>query len=174
MDYNSSIDRDVLEDISTLCQQADTGSVVIVTINANKNSLPKLDSDGKKLENLRDQLHYCAGDLIPQELPIGVEKASQFPSFLASIFFDHMRRNIQSAGRENDLMFPLLNIVYRDGTPMIVVGAVIAKNSEIQQIKTTVNSWNQFWLMDEDKQLQICVPTLTLKEKSSLDPINAM
>ena len=171
LDYCSTVDEDVLKDISTVCQNALTGSVIIVTINADKKTLSNLDSDGQEFEDLRNRLHYHAGDLIPQTLPPKVGQASKYPKFLASILFNHMKREINSAGRENDSLFPMLNICYRDGAPMIVVGAVIADNSYIKRINDTVDSWNDFWSMSEDKQLDISVPPLTLKEKSSLDQL---
>ena len=110
LDYDTSLDGPVLEDLSTLCQHALTGSLIIVTINARKSSLPDKDADNRKFSSDEEMLRYYGGDLIPQTLPMGATQTSKYPSFLASLIFQHIRRQVRKAGRENDRIVPLFNI----------------------------------------------------------------
>ena len=171
LDYDTSLDGPVLRDLSTLCQRALSGSVLIVTINAHKKSLPNKDADEQEFESDEARLRYFAGDLIPQTLPKGAMQASKYSAFLASVIFDHMRRQVRKAGRENEQLLPLFNIRYSDNAPMITVGAAIVDEVQAQKTTALIEAKNLVTLMNESNQLSIGVPPLTLKEKASLDQL---
>ena len=171
LDYDTSLDGPVLKDISTLCQRAQTGSLVIATINAHKNSLPNKDPDDREFQNPEERLRHFAGDLIPQALPRGTMQASKYPRFLASLLFLHMQRQVRKAGREDDWIVPLFNIRYKDNAPMITVGAVIDHQGCAEKISEVLEGKGTIPRMNDRKQISIEVPPLTLKEKATLDQL---
>lgn len=170
LDYDTSIDGPVLGDLATLCQRAPTGSVVIVTINARKKSLPNQDADGKEFPNDEERLRYVAGDLIPQNLPKTIQ-TSKYPCFLATLIFNHMRHHVRVAGRQNELIFPLFNIAYKDNAQMLTVGAIVTDGQSSQETSIALETGNVNMSMDEKIQISINVPPLTLKEKATLDQL---
>ena len=171
LDYDTSINGPVFKDLSTLCQRALTGSLLIVTINAHNKSLPDKDEDGQKFGSEQERLRFFAGDLIPQRLPKGVTQRSKYPAFLASLLFMHMRRQLRLAGRVKDRIVPIFNIKYRDNAPMVTVGAAITDEQYAKKTATALKDKNVIRQMDENEQLSIGVPPLTLKEKATLDQL---
>ena len=171
LDYDTSFDGPVLDDLSTLCRYVQTGSMMIVTLNAHKRSLPNQDAENREFQNDEERMrHYC-NDLIPQPFPRGCMQTAKYPAFLASLVFLHIRRQVRKAGRENDQVVPLFNISYKDNAPMITVGAAIASQQHSQEIKQVLHSNSTVPKVDENKPLMIGVPPLTLKEKSTIDQL---
>lgn len=170
LDYNKSIDGTVLPDLTTLCQRAMTGSLLMVTINASKNGLPNKDPEDREFSDDQERLRFFAGDLIPSKLPRGALQGSGYPHFLASILFMHMRRQLRKAGREKDRIVPIFNIRYQDNAPMLTVGAAIAE-AKLAEKTATVLEKTIAGRMNENDQLSIRVPPLTLKEKATIDQL---
>ena len=171
LDYDKSLDGPVLEDLATLSQRALTDSLMIVTINADKRSLPDKDADNLAFESDETMLRYYAGDLVPQTLPAGAMQGSKYPSFLASLLFQHIRRQVRRAGREDDVVVPLFNIKYQDNAPMLTIGVAIVDPQRAEETAVAVSDGIMVKRMDERNQLSIDVPPLTLKEKVTLDQL---
>lgn len=171
LDYDTSIEGPVFKDISTLCQRAPTGSIIITTVNAHRDRLPKQDENNTEYESFSDRLRALAGDLIPQTLPKGAEQTTGYPPYLASIIFAHMQRQILAAGREGENITPLLNIGYSDNAPMITVGGIITTKSKNNEIKELFDIKNLSKFTDQNEHLKIGVPPLTMKEKAVLDQL---
>ena len=175
LDYDSSITESILVDLSILCQRMSTGSVVIVTVNANKNSLPSKNENDQEFENHVDRLRYALGyfarDLIRQDQKTEDMTTSKYPKFLANTINKHLNRQIRKAGREKDCTVPLLNINYKDGAPMLTFGAVVTRKEEVQQTIEALKNGTTVERMDVDNQISIHFPPLTFKEKSALDQL---
>ncbi len=171
LDYDSSLEGPVLTDLPTLCRRAPTGSIIIVTVNAHRGRLPSHDENDNEYESFTDRMRALAGDLIPPEVPKEAAQASGYPSYLASVLFDEMHRQVRMAGREDEALLPLFNIGYSDNAPMITVGGVIADEPRAQQIRTVLEDKDLGAFLDEQRHLQIGVPPLTLKEKAGLDQL---
>lgn len=171
LDYDTSLNGPVLKDLSVLCRRALLGSVLIVTINADRRSLPDKNENGVEYKNLADRLRAIAGDLVPQTLPKAALQKSGYPPYLASLLFSHMRRAIRTAGRESEHLLPLFNIGYSDNASMITVGAAIIDEARALEATTRLDENNMSAFLDETKQLKIGVPPLTIKEKISLDQL---
>ena len=172
-DYDTSLSGPVLTDLATLCRDALTGSVVIATINANKSSLPRDDENGREFGNDEARLRYCVRDfpeIVPRRLPKTTMQKAHYRGFLGRMIFQHMRRQVHTAGRVNDQVVPLCNIAYSDNASMITVGAAIV---DAQGAKETDGALGDRGIgpMDEENQLTIGVPPLTLREKQTLDQL---
>ena len=171
LDYDTGLDGPVLEDLSTLCGGAPSGSIIVVTLNAHRGQLPTCDDGGNRIERFADRVRALAGDLIPSDIPRAATQSSGYPPFLASIIFDHMRRQVRTAGRANDTLLPLFNIGYKDGAPMITVGGIVANSDQAQCIVTVLGENDMSEFLNERRHLHIGVPPLTIKEKTGLDQL---
>ena len=173
VDYDTSVNGPVFEDLATLCTRVLSGSVVIVTINADKSSLSDKDADGQILSSDEERLRCDFGNfsyLIPQQLPKRDTQLSQYRAFLARMIFQHMRRQVHTAGRTSDCVVPLFNIAYSDNALMLTVGAAIVDTQDVSKTECVLRSRN-VGPMDEHNQLRIGVPPLTLREKAALDQL---
>ena len=174
LDYDTSLDGPVLTDLATLCQRAPVGSVLIVTINAHRNGLPNRDADNQEFPNNQERMRYFAGEfgdgLIPPELPQGCMQTSNYPGFLASLLWSHMRRQLRKAGREGESIVPLFTMSYRDNAPMITIGAAIGNEQHVLETDSALASQTVIE-RGRDKPLSIDVPPLTFKEKFALDQL---
>ena len=171
LDYNSGLEGSVLQDLSTLCGRARTGSTILVTINAHRGSLPTKDESNREYENFSDRMRSLAGDLIPDELPKEAEQKSGYPPYLVSVLFTHIHRQMRKAGRESESFLPLFNIGYSDNAPMVTLGGAIVNEPCKQNIRTVLEDGGMREFLDQQRHLQIGVPPLTFKEKASLDQL---
>ena len=112
-----------------------------------------------------------AGNLIPPDIPKEAAQTSGYPPYLASVLFDHMHRQVRTAGRKDESLLPLLNIGYSDNAPMVTVGGVIADEPRARQIRVVLDDKHMGAFLDEQRHLQIGVPPLTLREKAGLDQL---
>lgn len=165
MDYVGSIEKSVLDDLSLLCGQLMAGSVVLITLNAHKDNLPKQDADGHDFADTEAALRFVAGDAVPSPLPTGAMQASKYPVLLATMLFAHAKRAIRKAGRSETIL-PFANIRYKDAAPMLTVGFVIVDERLREGLTPLVD---QAGLGTENAQLDVGVPQLTMKEKAVLD-----
>lgn len=171
LDYDTGLEGPVLTDLSTLCRRAPTGSVIIVTVNAHRGTLPTHDENETEYKSFSDRLRALAGDLIPPDVPKEAAQKTGFPPYLASLLFNHMHRQVRRAGREGESLLPLLNIGYSDNAPMVTVGGIIVDEPSVPQIRTVLDDKNMGKFLDEERHLRIGVPPLTLKEKAVLDQL---
>ncbi len=111
LDYDSSLGGPVLEDLSTLCRRAPAGSIIVVTVNAHRGSLPTHDENANKYENFSDRMRAEAGDLIPAHIPKAAAQGSGYPPYLVSVLFTHMHRQVRMVGREGEVLLP--SVQYR-------------------------------------------------------------
>ena len=171
LDYDSGLEGSVLEDISTLCGRARTGSIIVVTVNAHRDRLPTHDENDDKIEKFSDRMRAVAGDLIPADLPKGADQTSGYPPYLVSVLFAHMRRQLRKAGRDGENLLPLYNIGYSDNAPMVTLGGAIVDEPRSRQIRTILEEKKMGTFLDQKHHLEIGVPPLTFKEKAGLDQL---
>ena len=169
LDYDTGLDGPVLDDLSTLCQRALVGSMIIVTLNANPKRLLPNGGDGPRATRMEEKLRDLAGNLIPQQLPEGALTTLGYPNFLGSLMFQHMHRQVRISGKENASTIPLINIRYKDNSTMVVIGIAIIDSAQVKNVEEQLGIPNTVGRMREDYQVQISVPPLTLKEKTTLD-----
>lgn len=169
LDYDKGLTSPVLEDTNSVCTRAGTGSIVLVTLNANVSSLR-----GQKNEHGEDiteeqYLRRFGRDLIPDPLPPEAIETQGYPIFLARILFEHIHRVIRKAGRRETFV-PLFNYRYKDGATMITIGGMIANERDAHDLNARVSELKVEYVTGET-QFLIDVPILTFKEKIELDTI---
>lgn len=165
LDYDTSIGGPALADIEIVANSAKTGTVLLVTLNANNKNIPNKDPYGNQM-NPERALRYSFGDLVPLKLPTGALTGNGYPKFLADVFFQHIRSCIYKSGRDLKF-FPIFNYAYRDGAPMITVGGMIGDQSHEDMIKES--RIKEVDGVTGEEQFVIDAPNLTVKEKLAFD-----
>jgi len=167
LDYDSGVEesKNILEDINTVCSNAQSGSILMVTTNASQERLPKRD-DNNEYMNKEKALRHIMGNLITT-LPKRVFEKMNFAPFLASIQLAYAKSATIRSGRCERFQ-PLCNFFYRDGSPMITVVGMIASPSDLELLRTCELDKKFDYIKGED-QYTINVPPLTPKEKIELD-----
>ncbi len=166
LDHETGLDGPVLEDVRIVCENAKNGSVLLVTVNANFRKLDGIkDKTGKPMKRV-DALRQYAGDLVPPNLD-RKNILERFPEVLAEILFAHVKSTIKASGRL-ERFYPLFNIFYRDTSPMLTIGGMIAKEGDKEKLDCC-GLFRRFDCATGEKQFTINVPHLTVKEKIALD-----
>ncbi len=163
LDYDTSIDGPVLRDLEAMLPVMITNSIFIVTINAKTGSLPKKDENGIDI-SLKDSLKEIAGDYVPALLTKRNFDRENYPKLLLEILSNAVESIILNSGKK-ERFFKLFEMTYKDGTPMISFGGIVADKEKIEKIQTLMTSEN--WDGIVNKPIQ--VPPLTIKEKISID-----
>lgn len=99
LDHDSGIEGPVLQDIEIVCNKAKSGSVMIVTINADKRRLPRRDEHNQRLTP-EESLQRCAPGLVPSEVRnLFSYPREKFARLLGRILFGHTKNTIRVSGR---------------------------------------------------------------------------
>jgi hypothetical protein len=165
MDYDTTITNTCLTDISILCEKCAPNSIVLVTLNALKGSLPRKSEAGEELTD-EDALRVVAGDLVPHPLPVKRLQSKRYPFLLAEILLNQFERSLSASGR-SETFVKMFEIVYVDGLPMITVGGIIAEPDKAQKMSDLAKSPK--WEGIPGRTLN--VPPITLLEKTLMDQL---
>lgn len=169
LDYDKGLTSPVLQDTYTICSQVSSGSILLVTLNSNASSLRnQKDEHGATLSE-EQVLKRFGRDLIPTPLPVEATQTTGYPLFLAGILFEHIQRVIRKTGRSESFI-PLFNYNYKDNSPMITIGGMIANQQDAEALKRRLSEL-RFEYVTREEQFVIDVPNLTFKEKLTLDRI---
>lgn len=167
LDYDSDLHGPVLEDCRIVCGEAKSGSVLLVTLSAHVNQIKnQRDPAGRPLDSLA-ALRFLAPDLVPAQAQSADLSMSRFPRTLASILLDHIEHCTRKANPTRRFV-PLFKFIYKDNSPMVTVGGLIAEgNMEAQLEQCRVRE--KYDYVTGDREFEINVPPLTMKEKIALD-----
>jgi hypothetical protein len=174
LDYDGRFDDDVRANCERYLRKAAVGSVVVISVNAHRNSYrPGVGTDKEpSVKTLRDLL----GDAVPTNAGLGKPDVSlqEFPALLSRSLLNYMSGVVRGSGRETEQMpdrfVPLFDLYHEDNAPMVTVGGIVV-------------SWKQ--LAELEKLFELDVPRLfsgdaaardvldliplTMKEKMALD-----
>jgi hypothetical protein len=170
LDYDRSLDPEMLRDIDGMCSRLSRKSVFMVTVDA-RSRLPKDQFDVDKLpvadrENLvvNTYREWFAEYVAKQ---IDSETASR--AHVAPLFYEIIIERIKRTLALRNLKFiQFFNCFYRDGAPMLTVGGMIGTDEEEESLRKAHIFDHEFVRTNEDP-LVISVPPLTLREKQWLD-----
>jgi hypothetical protein len=171
LDYDRSLDDEMLLDIEGCLNRVAPGSIFIVTIDAR----PKLPKDRFELEAMspkqierktaavyRDWFgsylsHRITGDLIDRP-------------HVARLFFDVVNQKIAQVltGRNGIEFIQIFNYLYADGAPMITIGGILGSTDDVQRLHEKGVLTHKF-VQTGPKYREISVPPLTIREKQWLD-----
>jgi len=160
LDYDGQLNKGCLSDIAEFFSKATTGSVFMISINAefNKSSIDAF-------KNFEEAIGK-------ENMPIGVTvkdmRGAGAGKVLRKIIINQIEKTLSA---RNGVLLPqhkmnfaqMLNFQYADGARMLTIGGVIWKNSQAAILQN--NPWDDLsFIRKSDEPYVIDAPCLTLKE----------
>lgn len=172
LDYECTLNEEILTDFGTLLNTLKNGSVIIVSVNAevrlnNAEFLSKAEVDELKSKQLDQLVERYTQQLDPY---CGtVKKKDVTPKTITSLFARTMRDKVKDSlkGRLDDSFHQLFNYHYRDGMQMYTFGGVIDSKDNSEAIKDALAPLN--FINSDTEPTRISIPVLTAREKLWMD-----
>lgn len=167
LDYDSDLSGPALTDIEILMTEVAAGSICLVTVQADVRSFTDAKGPDDQILDRLEAVELVAEDLIPLGTRATEITASSFPALVAEILVNAFEHEVNQVAR--GLGFQLLvNVAYRDGTPMVTVGGYVYEEDEGPLDLSGLGPL-PLWPAVADQPHEIEVPHLTLREKAALD-----
>ena len=178
LDYDDRLNVNILGDIATVCLRATSGSMVVISVNAQPDAEPSKEerdlyqeSTGKPFD-LGDYRLRVAKELIGEKLPIGTSGADLRGQELAKIFRDVIDSAIAEQLSIRNAMLPvekkihyrqLFHFRYKDGAQMLTVGGILYRAAEERVVAACDFEMLPFIRIGRD-HCGVKAPCLTAKE----------
>lgn len=145
LDYDDRLNTEILGDVATVCLRATSGSLLVVTVNAQPDAEPaKDDRDTYQQEtgkpfDLGDYRLRIARDLLGEKLPAGTSGADLRGQEIARVFRDVVNNMIAeqisvrntALQRDEKMQYrQLFHFRYKDGAQMVSVGGIFFRADE--------------------------------------------
>lgn len=182
LDYDGMLSKNVVSDVSLLCENAREGSIIIFSVNANRHLYRKSLQNKPPLTaaaKIRDFLgqHSIAQNFVTVKGPKGNPNEvpeEDFPQFLAESLLTHIAHKLAVSGRTNNVsgltFVPMFNFCHRDGAEMVTVGGAIWPTTRIKEVQGAVEALTEVdATTSTPKHRRLDLIQLTLKEKIALD-----
>lgn len=174
LDYDYKLSESMFTDIGTFISRAQTGSVILLTVDVTPDNLPDKEGEKSRYEQLTERISKA-------KIPIDVEEKDldreNYPRVCYNIINNELEEvlAIRNGGLEDKLKLnykQLFNFIYKDGSsPMLTIGGVIYSNSDKDKIAKCNFKRLDFIKSEKDKfdPYRINVPKLTFREMRHLD-----
>ena len=183
LDYDGRLTTSVLGDIGTFCNQASSGSAMVISVNAQADPEPT-DKDKEMFiqtsGNPFDISAYKLSKLeecIPGRVPMGTDGRHLRKNGVADVFYKVIvseieavlsRRNTLTPEPDKMMWAQFAHFTYSDGALMMTVGVVLHTAAETPTFDScALNQLNYF--RGDALPYQIQVPALTSREISHLN-----
>ncbi len=149
LDYDDRLNLNIFADIATVCLRATSGSLIVISVNAQADAEPsKEDRDlyqeetGKPFDLSEYRLRIVK-ELIGEKLPVGISGADLRGQDLAKVFREIIHneiveqlsiRNAMLPAEEKILYRQLFHFRYKDGAQMLTVGGILYRAAEKQVV----------------------------------------
>ena len=183
LDYDGRLSLDVLSDISTFCTKASSGSVLVLTVNAQPETDPgeasrsqfahdhggKFDVGAYRLSKLEEN--------IPGRVPPGTDGRSLRQNGVASAFYRTIVNQIEEQLSVRNATLPVegkmswrqfAHFLYKDDALMLTVGAIIFSEND-RAVYEACSFQGLDFVRLYDAPYTIRVPCLTTKELQHLN-----
>lgn len=149
LDYDDRLNVNILGDIATVCLRATSGSLVVISVNAQPDAEPsKEDRDLHEEETRKpfDLGNYrlcIAKELIGEKLPAGTSGADLRGQGLAKVFREIIHNEIAEQLSIRNAMLPLKERIsyrqlfhfrYKDGAQMLTVGGILYRTADMRTV----------------------------------------
>lgn len=167
LDYDGTLNKDVLHDITYLTSKMVPGSILLVSVNAN---IPSEGPSKNPLDQLKDQV---GDEKIPAGLEAGQLSGWNFAKILRSIVDNEIQEALVTANHSRSsgakLHYKqLFNFHYEDGAKMLTVGGILY--DEGQEGNLHKCAFNQLdFFRDNEDAYRIDPPLLTYHEMRKID-----
>jgi hypothetical protein len=172
LDYDRSLDPEMLLDIDGVADRLAPKSIFVVTVDA-RPRLPKDQFDTESMSLVeRERLTLTTyHSWFGRYLDTKIERDTDSNVHVAPMFYEVILERIRQtlAKRPDSVRFiQLFNYFYRDGAPMLTVGGMIGTEADQGSLEAAGVFSNRFVRTGSD-YLHISVPPLTIREKHWLD-----
>jgi hypothetical protein len=171
LDYDGKLDRNKLADVNTFFSKAQSGSMIIVSVNAQ----PDVDLNVQDIKAFRkDELVSRVGQA---RLPINIDEYTLALSDNYKALRDSINMEIQETLQERNgglvvedkmLYKQLFYFTYQDNAIMLTVGGIVYSAKDRDK---TLEFDNLEFSSNGDEVFKIDVPNLTFKEIQALDAL---
>jgi hypothetical protein len=177
LDYDDRLNVNILGDIATVCLRATSGSMVVISVNAQPDAEPSeeervyQEATGKSFD-LGDYRLRIAKELIGEKLPVGTSGGDLRGEGLARVFRDVIDSAIAEQLSIRNAMLPvekkihyrqLFHFRYKDGAQMLTVGGILYRAAEGQTVAACDFDMLPF-IRSGPEHCSIKAPCLTAKE----------
>lgn len=174
LDYDYKLDESMLTDIGTFISRAQTGSVILLTMDVAPDNLPDKEGEKNRYEQLTERINKA-------KIPIDVEEKHLDKENCPKVCYNIVNNEIDEVlakrnwGLENKFKLTykqLFNFIYKDGSsPMLTIGGIIYSNNDKDKIKKCHFERLDFIKTEKNKYepYKINVPKLTFREMRYLD-----
>jgi hypothetical protein len=163
LDYDAGFDAGVLDDVPHCCDRLPSGSILMVTVNAHKGSVPTHGTDGEEISP-SDSYKHWAGGFAPNDLPARLFTNKNYPNLVTATLHRCFKHSVVESGRELEFI-PMFSYFYQDNAPMVTYGGMIANTADKVLLEKRMGPREE----DEMPSRPIRVPPLTYKEKMHMD-----
>lgn len=167
LDYDGVLE-DALSggDVEYVIGSAPSGSILLVTVNADSYQIKNKKFNDGEISEADYLVNFCE-DYLPADY---AEKLSRnkFPVLVGQVLLNLMRGTALDS-RTDVRFYPVWNICYTDGVKMVTAGGILLNDRDFETFQGLhISEKNPFVSLDE-KQKNLDLPILTLKEKMHLD-----
>jgi hypothetical protein len=183
LDYDGRLDRSVLADSDTFCLRASSGSVLVVSVNAEPDREPTsesrsvIEAESGEPFNLSAYRLSKLEALLGDKIPPGTKGTSLRGDGVARVFRSALLNEIDEVlTTRNALLKPserltfrqIFHFEYKDGARMVTVGGLLVSGDDEPRFEACSFEKLDFVRSAEDSYL-IRVPCLTAKEVRHLN-----
>ncbi|MCC6501030.1 MAG: hypothetical protein IT313_12260 [Anaerolineales bacterium] len=172
LDYDGTLNNDVLNDISFCCTNLQSGSMLLVSVNAHPERVDNSISPELRPEKRLELLKQRVGE---EKVPIDVVGANLSDWGTAEVSRRIILNEIEetllqrNGSRKSPLVFKqLINFHYADGARMLTVGGVIFRDEQMDMFDMCAFDQIEFVRLDK-KPYEIEPPNLTFREIHYID-----
>jgi hypothetical protein len=171
LDYDEPLKESMLTDIGTFISQAQTGSIILLTVEVNPDKLPDKKGEKSRYKQLTERIDKV-------KIPIDVEEKDldnkNYPRVCYNIVNNEIDEVLskRNGGLENKLIYKqLFNFYYQDSSPMLSIGGILYTENDDNKIEKCHFDKLDFIRLEKDKYdpYKIDVPNLTFREMRCLD-----
>jgi hypothetical protein len=168
LDYDGLLDSSVITDIRHVCAEAPSGSMIIISVNAQPDRVESVQDELRSEKRLELLAKRVGVDRIPLGLNGKELREWGMARVCRSIIIGQIEETLvarnRKASKGNQMLFQqLFNFHYQDGAKMLTVGGILFDEGHQPQLAQCGFDQCEFVRKGEDSYV-IDVPSLTLRE----------
>jgi len=177
LDYDSPLEKKILDDIDTLTTKLISGSVLIVTVSAEPERPDKEGLSEKQILEFRE--NKLQERLTREKIPIDLKPLDLTGKKLAELYKriidNQLEQSLSNANstlsKDEKLNYKqIFDFRYADGSRMLTVGWLFFEQ-RYEELAKQCKFSNNFNITEVNKPYEIKIPNLTLKETQYLDSL---
>lgn len=176
LDYDDPLTEAVLNDVAIVSAKAISGSVLIVTVNANRSKQSKNKNyeeiEKELFEKFKKQIGY---ETLPPDIKAtDLQDDTSMAKTCQKIILDTIKKNLRDRNgllkpEENMTFHSLFNIIYSDNAQMLTVGGIIHSANHADLLKQCEFEKLEFVSEENQELYNIRIPIITPRERHYLN-----